>query len=65
MQFLFDQGSIIGNGSLRLGRAYFKYWRVIFNQTNMDNVAVLEGLSAWTTRVKSESYLENAIMSRV
>lgn len=41
------QGSITGTGSSYLGRAHGKYSTVIFYQTNMDNVIVPKGWSAW------------------
>ncbi|XP_068487215.1 putative pectinesterase 10 [Phaseolus vulgaris] len=46
--FVFEGGSIKGNGKVNLGRAWRPYARVIFHKTYFDSVVTPQGWVAWT-----------------
>ncbi|RDX69412.1 putative pectinesterase 29, partial [Mucuna pruriens] len=45
--FVFEGGSLQGNGKVNLGRAYRAYSRVIFHGTNFSSVVTPQGWEAW------------------
>ncbi|KAK7386749.1 hypothetical protein VNO78_27087 [Psophocarpus tetragonolobus] len=46
--FVFEGGSISGNGQVNLGRAWRAYSRVIFHGTNFSSIVTPQGWNAWS-----------------
>ncbi|XP_021283279.1 probable pectinesterase 29 [Herrania umbratica] len=53
--FVFKYCSVFGTGPAYLGRAFRQYARVLFYQTQMANIIVPEGWSAWNNVGKEDS----------
>jgi len=45
--FVFEGGSITGNGKVNLGRAWKPYSRVIFHKTYFSSIITPQGWDAW------------------
>ncbi|XP_027941366.1 putative pectinesterase 10 [Vigna unguiculata] len=45
--FVFEGGSLIGNGKVNLGRAWKAYSRVIFHKTYFSDIVTPQGWNAW------------------
>ncbi|KAF8019353.1 hypothetical protein BT93_G0123 [Corymbia citriodora subsp. variegata] len=45
--YVFNEGTVMGTGTVYLGRAYRQYSRVVFSKTYLSNVVVPKGWDSW------------------